>query len=179
MLHFGNGANAIIAGASRASLGKRPQIMFLQVAKCGSIARTHPIKKSSFWVQDRDSDFGLLLPSRIARLLKPSDFTNVIAVAGAVRVCLGKLPLFVFLQVAKFGSSANTHPNKKSSFWIQDRDFDFGQLLPTRIARLSNPQSKNLDWAVMETAACVLFGIERLSKPPNPNWDCAVVETAA
>ena len=112
-------------------------------------------------------------------MLKPSDFTDVIAVAGAVRVCLGKLPLFVFLQVAKFGSIANTHPNKKSSFWIQDRDSDFGRLLPTRIARLSNPQRPNWDCAVVETAAGVVFGIARLSKPHNPNCDCAVVETGA
>ena len=173
---FGNGANNRIAGSSRMSLGQLPQIMFLQVAKCGSIARTHLIKKSSFWAQDRDSDSGLLLPSRIARLLKPSDFTDVIAVAGAVRVCLGKLPLFVFLQVAKFKSIANTHPNKKSSFWNQDRDSDFGRLLPPRIARMSNPQRP--DCAVVETAAGGVFVIARLSKPHNPNCDCAVVETA-
>ena len=122
------------------------------------------LKKSSFWVQDRDSDFGRLLPSRIARLLKPNDFTNVIAVAGAFRVCLGKLPLFVFLQVAKFGSIANTLPSKTSSLWIQHRDSDFGWLLPPRTARLSNPQSQNWDCAVVATAADVVF------------WDCAIVE---
>ena len=52
--------------------------VFLQVAKFGSIARTHPNKKSSFCIQERDSGFGWLLPSRIAWLTKPSDFTHVI-----------------------------------------------------------------------------------------------------